>query len=111
LARVYVALSEYHKASEIITPFISLSQGAKYEMYILAGDILMKLGDFAKAAEVLDLAISHYGVNASVLNAVGESYLALGNLSEAAAAFEKSLQLSPDQPEIRKKVEELKKKK
>ena len=111
LARVYVALSEYHKASEIITPFISLSQGAKYEMYILAGDILMKLGDFAKAVEVLDLAISHYGVNASVLNAVGESYLALGNLSEAAAAFEKSLQLSPDQPEIRKKVEELKKKK
>ena len=56
-------------------------------------------------------AVSHYGVNASVLNAIGESYLGLGKLAEALAAFEKSLQLSPDQPEIQKKVEGLKTKK
>jgi hypothetical protein len=41
-------------------------------------------------------AVSHYGVNASVLNAIGESDLGLGKLAEALAAFEKSLQLSPD---------------
>jgi cytochrome c-type biogenesis protein CcmH/NrfG len=34
----------------------------------------------------------------------------LGKPSEALAAFEKSLKLSPDQPEVLKKIEELKKK-
>jgi cytochrome c-type biogenesis protein CcmH/NrfG len=56
-------------------------------------------------------AVSQYGVNASVLNAIGESYLGMGSLAEALAAFEKSLQLSPDQPEVRKKVKGLKTKK
>jgi len=46
-----------------------------------------------------------------VLNAIGESYLGMGRPAEALAAFEKSLQLSPDQPEVRNKVEELKKNK
>ena len=109
LAQVYVAIAEYPKAIQIITPFLSRPQGAKYEMYVLAGEVFRKSGEFAKAIEVLNLAISHYGVNASVLNSIGESYLALGNLPAATATFEKSLQLSPDQPEVRKKVDELKK--
>ncbi len=111
LARVYVAIADYQKACQTIAAFISRPQGVKYEMYMLAADIFMKLGRLAEAVEVLELTVSHYGVNASVLNALGESYLALGKPSEAAAAFEKSLQLSPDQPEVRRKVEELKKKK
>jgi Flp pilus assembly protein TadD len=77
---------------------------------LLAGEALRKAGNFARAIEVLDRAVSHYGVNASVLKALGESYLGLGKRAEALAAFEKSLQLSPDQPEVRAKVEELKKK-
>ena len=111
LAQVYLVRGEYPKASQILTPFLGRGQGIKYEMYMLAGDVFRKSGDFAKAVEVLNLAVSHYGVNASVLNAIGESYLGLGRLAEALAAFEKSLQLSPNQPEVRKKVEELKKNK
>jgi hypothetical protein len=34
----------------------------------------------------------------------------LGKTKEALAAFEKSLALSPDQPDVRKKVETLRKK-
>jgi Flp pilus assembly protein TadD len=75
------------------------------------GEALRKAGDFARAVEVLDQAVSHYGVNASVLNAIGESYLGLGKRAEALASFEKSLQLSPEQPEVRKKVEEMRKRK
>ena len=100
--------AEYPKAIQVLTPFLGRAQGIKYEMYMLAGDVFRKSGEFAKAVEVLNVAISHYGVNASVLNAIGESYLGLGKLAEALAAFEKSLQLSPDQPEVRKKVERLK---
>jgi tetratricopeptide (TPR) repeat protein len=111
LAHVYLVSAEFPKAIQVLTPFLGRGQGIKYEMYILAGDIFRKSGEFAKAVEVLNLAVSHYGVNASVLNAIGESYLGMGRLAEALAAFEKSLELSPDQPEVRKKVEELKKNK
>jgi len=108
LARIYLVRAEYPKAIQVLTPFLGRAQGIKYEMYMLAGDVFRKSGDFAKAVEVLNMAVSYYGVNASVLNAIGESYLGLGELAEALAAFEKSLQLSPDQPEVRKKVEGLK---
>ena len=111
LAQVYQALAEYPKAVQILTPFLSRPQKISYEMYVLASDVFFKSGDFAKAIEVLDRAISHYGVNATALNAIGESYLGLGKSVEALTTFEKSLQLSPDQPAIRKRVEELKQKK
>jgi GWxTD domain-containing protein len=108
LALAYLAVSEYSKAIDVLTPFLDRQEPAKYEMYMLAGDAYRKSGDFAKAVEVLDRAVSHFGVNASILNAVGESFLGWGKRPEALAAFEKSLKLSPDQPEIKKRIEELK---
>ena len=46
-----------------------------------------------------------------LFNSVGECYQGLGKIKEALAAFERSLELSPDQPEVRKRVDELKQKK
>jgi tetratricopeptide (TPR) repeat protein len=111
LAQVYVALEEYRKAIGILEPFLGQAQPAKYEILVLAAEAHRKSGDFARAVKILDQAVSHYGVNASLLNAIGESYLGLQKLPEALAAFEKSLELLADQPEIRKKVDELKMKK
>jgi GWxTD domain-containing protein len=111
LAQVDLALAEYPKAIQVLSPFLSRPQSASYEMYVLAGEACRRSGDFAKALDVLDQAVSHYGVNAALLNAIGESYEGLGKSPEALAAFEKSLQLSPDQPAVRKKIEDLKNKK
>ncbi|MBN2409418.1 MAG: tetratricopeptide repeat protein, partial [Candidatus Aminicenantes bacterium] len=41
---------------------------------------------------------------------IGECYAQLGNPEEARIAWEKSLEISPNQEEIRKKLEELKEK-
>lgn len=111
LARVYLALGDYPKAVQTLAPFLGRSQAAKYEIYALAGEAHMKSGDFSGAVVVLDEAVSHYGINAALLNAIGQSYLGLGKTADALAAFEKSLQISPDQPRIREKLDELKKKK
>jgi GWxTD domain-containing protein len=111
LAQVYMALTEYPRAIQVLAPFLSRSEPAPYEMYVLAGEAYTKSGDFARSVEALDKAIAHYGVNARLLNSIGEAYTGLGRSSEALAAFEKSLQLSPDQPEVRKKVSDLKNKK
>jgi GWxTD domain-containing protein len=111
LAQACLALGDYPKAVQVLTPFLGRPQAAKYEIYTLAGEAHLKSGDFAAAVTVLDQAVSHYGINATLLNALGESYLGLGKPAEALAAFEKSLKISPDQPEIKIKVDELKKKK
>ena len=76
---------------------------------ISALDILV-LSDVAFSRELLDKAVTHYGINASLMNLTGECYLGLGKAPEALAAFERSLGLSPEQPKIRQKVEEIRKK-
>jgi hypothetical protein len=49
-------------------------------------------------------------LNTSLLNAVGECYVGLQDREEALKAWEKSLELNPDQPEIEEKVKDVKKK-
>jgi len=108
LAQLYLALGDDRKAIAVLAPYLGQAQATPYEVLVLAAEAYRKSGDFAKAVEVLDRAVSRYGINASLLNAIGESYLGLEKLPEARAAFEKSLQLLPDQPEIRKKIEKIK---
>lgn len=110
LGRVYLALDEPAAILRVVTPFLSRAEAAKYELYLLAGEAHKRTGSYAEAVEVLDRAVSHYGVNALLLNSIGDSYAGMGQRDQALAAYERSLQLSADQPEIRKKVEALKKK-
>ncbi len=111
LAQAYVALAEYAKVPPVLEPFLTQTPSPKYEIYVLAGQAHHKLAEFAKAIEIFDQAISHFGINANLLNAVGECYLELGKTKEALAAWEKSLEISPNQPQIQKKVQALREKK
>ena len=95
-------------AAKVLAAFIGSERTAKYETYVVAAEALKRTGELERAVELLDRAISHYGVNAVLLNSVGQCYQGIGRIKEALAAFEKSLELNPDQPEVRKIVEELK---
>ncbi|MDH5386360.1 MAG: tetratricopeptide repeat protein, partial [Candidatus Aminicenantes bacterium] len=64
-----------------------------------------------KAIDIFDKALSHYGLNVNLLNSLGECYFQLGSLEGALAAWEKSLEINPDQPEIQKSVKVIKEKK
>jgi tetratricopeptide (TPR) repeat protein len=111
LAQIYLALGRNPDVIRILTPFLNQAAPPKYDVYILAGEAYKRSAEFAKALEILNQAVSHYGVNASLLKAIGDAYLGQGKIPEALAAFEKSLQLSPAQPELQKKITELKTKK
>jgi GWxTD domain-containing protein len=111
LAQAYSVLDEYAKIPPLLQPFLIQTQSPKYEIYVLAGQAYQKLGEFAKAIEIFDQAVSHFGVNVNLLNAIGECYLKLGKTKEALAVWQKSLEISPDQPQIRKNVEALREKK
>jgi GWxTD domain-containing protein len=111
LARVYLALEDPPAVIQTLGPFIEPSKKATYESLVLAAEALKRTGGYEKAVSLLDRAVSAFGVNAALMNSLGECYSGWGKTKEAVAAFEKSLQLSPDQPEVRKRIDELKNRK
>jgi len=110
LAGTYLALERPGEAAGLLAPFTAPEKTAKYETYVLAAEALKRTGEFAPAVTLLDRAAAHYGVNAALLNATGECYEGQGRTKDALAAYEKSLQLSADQPRVRTRVDALRKK-
>jgi tetratricopeptide (TPR) repeat protein len=108
LAHVYFRSEEYLRIKEILLPF-SESSKANYDVYFLLGMAHQALGEYSQAISLYDKAVSHFGININLLNSLGECYYRLGELGEALAAWEKSLEINPNQPEIEKKVKAKKK--
>jgi len=111
LARVYLGRNAAPDAVRTLAPFIDPARTPKYETYILAAQALRRARELEKAVAALERAVERYGINAALMNLMGECLAELGKVPEALAAFEKSLVLSPDQPSVRAKIEELKKRK
>jgi GWxTD domain-containing protein len=111
LAQAYLTLKDYRKVEELLNPFFNQARLPAYELYVVLGQALQNSGQFSRAINIFDQAIEHYGVNTVLLNALGECHLGLGDKEAARVVWEKSLSLNPDQPEIKKKLEELKAKK
>jgi tetratricopeptide (TPR) repeat protein len=110
LAKAYLALADPAAAARILAPFVGQQKTATYETHILAAEALKRTGEFSRAVELLDQAVAHFGINAVLMNSIGECYEGLGKIKEAIAAFEKSLELSPGQTQVKKRIDELKKK-
>jgi GWxTD domain-containing protein len=111
LARAHMKLAEYKEIEAVLLPFLSRLENPPYELLFMMGIAYQNMGKLDKAIEVFDQAISQYGLNLQLLNSLGECYFQLGNAQEALAAWEKSLEINPNQPQIKKNVETLKKKK
>jgi GWxTD domain-containing protein len=110
LARVQLVLSDPAGAVKTLEPFLDPAKTPPYEILVLAARARLRAGDPERAVQVLEQAVSSFGVNAALMNMLGEGYEAWGKPKEALAAYEKSLQLSPDQPRVRERIEALKKK-
>lgn len=111
LAQAYLELNEFNKIEQVLLPFLNQPELPKYEVFFILGRAYQNTGNFLKAIEVFAKAISHYGLNIHLLNAVGECHFKLGELSEAQAAWKKSLEIYPNQPQVKKILEALKEKK
>ncbi len=108
LSQAYMALGETAKIPPLLTPLLAAAKAPQYEVFVLAGQAYGRLGEWAKAVDILNQAVGRFGVNAVLLNEIGENYTRLGQTKEALAALEKSLEINPQQPEIRAKVAALK---
>lgn len=105
LAQVCIDQREFTRAVGLVEKFIAGEKQAAYETYLVAGRAYFHLGEYQKALDALDRAVNVHGTNITLLNLIGDCYLGLGKKAEAVAVWEKSLEIMPDQPEIRKKLQ------
>ena len=99
LARVYLARGAASDAVRTLAPFIDPARTAKYETFVLAAQALRRAGQLDGAVSALERTIERYGINAVLMNMMGECLAELGKVPEALAAFERS---SPSGPTSRR---------
>lgn len=101
-------LQDYGKAKAVLLP-LAPAEKASAEVLSVLGRTCHALGEFTEAAGYYREYLERFGTNIEVMNLLGTCYFQLGMKDEALKIWEKSLQISPDQPQIRKLVDELKK--
>ena len=109
-ARVLFAQKKFRDLLPVLEPF-QAAQKVEPEVVEFLGESYKALGVYEKALDSLRKYISSFGMKLSVLNSVGECYYALGDDENALVTWEKSLQLNPNQEDIKKAVAALKEKK
>ncbi len=103
-----VAVEDFAKAKEVLAPLAAGGQGSA-EVLATFGKARHALGEFAEAAALYREYLERFGANVEIMNLLGTCYFKMGNREEAVRAWEKSLEISPEQPSIRKLLDELKK--
>jgi len=108
--RVLMALREFQKVREILTPF-DQEERRNFGLFFTLGRASESAGELEEAISYYQKALSQKGDVAAVLNSIGKCYFKLGNKEQALRAWEKSLGINPDQDQIKKMIEQLKEKK
>ena len=101
---VLLAAKDYNGVKAIALPFYR--DRKRNEFAGVLGETAEALGEYAQAIGFYKDYLASFGTNLNVLNAVGDCYLKVGDVGQAVAAWKKSLELNPKQPDILKKVEE-----
>ncbi len=109
LAKVNYYLTNYTEAIKILLTFPE-KRNVNYDFNYLMAISYQALAEYDKAIEIFDESILQFGINVNLLNSLGECYSQVGNKTEALAALEKSLEIDPNQEDIKKQVLSIKRK-
>jgi GWxTD domain-containing protein len=107
--RLLFQAQDYRRVRDIALPFVRDMQ--KYEFLEFIGRSSQALGELAEAIAIYKEYLSRLGTNLNVLNSIGDCYRQLGNFPEALVAYQKSLEINPNQDKIKALVKALKEKK
>jgi len=107
LAKAYFNMKDYQKVVDILAP---LSEVHDFEISELMGKSYFALGQYEFAIDYFKKTLLEGGEITEIINFLGYCYLKINDAKQALEQYERSLSLSPDQPEITKIVQQLKKK-
>ena len=94
---------------EILVSFVE-AKDMNFDLFYYLGEASKNINQYEEAIYYYQNALSYRGNVIEILNSIGTCYLEIQNKGEALEAFEKSLEVNPNQETIKKIVEELKKK-
>ncbi len=106
--RVLLALKEPQRVKEILAPFAAAGN-EDFRLFNYLGKASKEVGELEEAISFYQKAISQRGNISEILNSIGDCYFKLGNNEQALRAWEKSLEVNPDQENIQKLVEQIRK--
>lgn len=106
--RVLLEAKEYATVKQVAQPLV---QAGHYDFYQLLGQACQALGELAEAVGYYKEYLNRVGTSVDVLNTIGDCYVRLGDPDNAQVAWQKSLELNPNQEKIRTQVKALKEKK
>jgi hypothetical protein len=106
LANAYLREQKPDEALSLLRPLESSFQ-SQYEVVAGLGFALYLKGDCAAAVPYLESARKLRPPDTLLLNSAGDCHRLLGNAAAAREAFQRSLELDPNQPEIKGRLEEL----
>ncbi len=109
LAQVYSVQKKHQQVKQVLMAFSEVLE-VPYQLYLLLGKSHQELGEFDQGIALYNKALSQYGINANLLNSIGECYYSLEIWDEALAAWEKSLEINANQPDVEEKVKTLRNK-
>ena len=110
LAHTYLDLRQYDAIEAVLLPFLDPARNPTYQTFLIMGITYQGSGRLSKAIETFNQAITQYGINTYILNALGECNFQLGRVEEAIASWEKSIEINQDQPQIQNSLKAIKKK-
>ncbi|MCX7974141.1 MAG: GWxTD domain-containing protein [Candidatus Aminicenantes bacterium] len=107
-AQVLFNLKEYPQIKEIASPFLKGKERTSF--LALMGRTCQALEQYDEASQYYQEYLSHFGTNLLILNSLGECFYRLGQREEALKVWQKSLEIDPNQENIKKLVDSLKNK-
>ena len=99
-------LKDYKSVEEILEPF---SEKGVPEVLGALGRAYHAAGKFDKAIRCFTDQIAHFGPTYPILTILGECYYRTGDRDQAIRAWEKSLEMNPDQGDLNKILESVRK--
>jgi GWxTD domain-containing protein len=108
-AQALFLLKDYAAVKDVLGPWAK-GEAPAPEVPALLGQACHALGQFEEAAKHYTAYLTQFGANIDILNYLGTCHFQLGNTAEALKAWEKSLELNPNQDKLRALVDSIKKK-
>lgn len=106
-AQVLFVSRNYQRVKDILAPLLSVPKESEGVLYLL-GKAVHSMGEYREALSLYQKYLSRFGMNLEILNLTGTCYYQLGDKKEALKVWEKSLEMNPDQANIKKLVESIK---
>jgi len=108
-AQILFRANDFRGVKDALLSFAE-AEDAPPEALALLGQACHSLGQYLEASTYYGTYLTRHGANIDILNYLGTCHFQLGNTAEALKAWEKSLELKPDQPKLQTLVDSLKKK-